>query len=46
MVDRSFDGARRVEGHGFIGLELFDVVHGKYRNRERYYYMWNMLVIR
>jgi hypothetical protein len=31
MVDRGFDGARRVEGLGFVGLELFDVVHGKYR---------------
>jgi hypothetical protein len=27
MVDRGFDGARRVEGLGFVGLELFDVVH-------------------
>ena len=30
----------------FVGLELFDVVHDKYRNMERYCYMWNMLVIR
>jgi hypothetical protein len=46
MVDRGFDGARRVEGLGFIGLELFDVVHGEYKNRERYCSMWNMFVIR
>jgi len=25
VVDRGFDGARRVEGRGFIGLKLFDV---------------------
>ena len=29
MVDRGFDGARRVQGLGFVGLELFDVVHGQ-----------------
>ena len=27
MVDLGFDGARGVEGLGFVGLELFDVVH-------------------
>ena len=46
MVDRGFDGARRVEGLGFVGLELFDVVHGKYRKIKSYCYTWNMLVIR
>jgi hypothetical protein len=29
MVDLGFDGARGVESLGFIGLELFDVVHCK-----------------
>jgi len=46
MVDRGFDGARGVEGLGFVGLELFDVVHGKYRKIKRYCSTWNMLVIR
>ena len=32
MVDRGFDGARGVEGLGFVGLKLFDVVH--IRNRK------------
>jgi DDE domain len=39
-------GARPVEGLGFVGLELFDVVHCKYRKIKRYCYTWNMLVIR
>ena len=46
MVDRGFDGARRVERFGFVGLELFDVVHGKYRKIKRYCSMWNILRIR
>ena len=46
MVDRGFDGARRVEGLGFVGLELFDVVHGKYRNLKSYCSTWNMFIIR
>jgi hypothetical protein len=46
MVDRGFGGARRVNGLGFIGLELFDVVHGKFRKLKSYYYAWNMLIIR
>ena len=46
MVDRGFDGARRVEGLDFVSLELFDVVHDKYRNRKRYRSTWNVLVIR
>jgi hypothetical protein len=46
MVDRSLDGARGVEGLGFVGLELFDVVHGEYRKIKSYCYTWNMLVIR
>jgi hypothetical protein len=46
MVDRGFDGARGVEGLGFVGLELIDVVHGKYRKRKRYFSTCNMFVIR
>jgi hypothetical protein len=46
MVDRGFDGARGVQGLGFVGLELFDVVLGKYRKIKRYCSTWNMLVIR
>jgi len=46
MVDRGFDGARGVEGLGFVGLELFDVIHGKYRKIKSYCSTWNMLVIR
>ncbi len=46
MVDRSFDGARGVEGLGFVGLELFDVVHDKYRKTKRYCSTWNVLAIR
>jgi hypothetical protein len=34
------------EGLGFVGLELFGVVHVKYRNMKRYCSTWNMLVIR
>ena len=36
---------RGVEGLGFVGLELFDVVHGKYRKIKRYC-AWKMLRIR
>jgi hypothetical protein len=46
MVDRGFDGARGVEGLGFIGLELFAVVHVKYRKIKSSCYTWNMLRIR
>jgi hypothetical protein len=46
MVDRGFDGARGVEGLGFVGLKLFDVVHGKYRKIKSYCSTWNMLCIR
>jgi hypothetical protein len=39
MVDRGFDGARGVEGLGFVGLELFDVVHGKQKDKELLFHM-------
>jgi hypothetical protein len=31
---------------GFVGLELFDVVHVKYRKMKRYCSTWNVLAIR